>query len=618
MKRDQIQVEWKDASGKRGKRRIRIFALCLCLIALGGIIYYQGNNGQESLDTITHPKVEDSRTEEEAQSDFDELIQEIFREEVTDDSVTLNYIVKDREAYGIEEIEPTLGDYTTEALEASLMVSENRVATLETYDYDKLTQEQQLIYDIIYLMYQQNLESADFIEYTEYLSPTSGLQAQLPVLLSEYNFYGKEEVEEYLALVALVPDCFEQILEMEKKKSEDGIFMSDTTVQAIIDQCNELIKTPEDFYLISVFDKRIKEVDGLTQKEQETYSEKNKEAILNKMIPAYETLVKGLKKLKGTGKNENGLSYLEKGKEYYTYLVKRKTGSSRTPEEIEELLDEKIKEETSVMAQIVSEKPDAYYDAQDVTYEYDTPQTAMEHLKTAILKDFPALDDSISCEIKTVDESQEEYMSPAFYLTPAIDNYTDNIMYINNSDEYDLSKAFTTIAHEGYPGHLYQTCYFNETNPNPLRSLIEVSGYTEGWATYAEVYSYDLAEIDQDVADLLCANTLTTLYLYAKADLGVNYLGWDYDELNEYLEDYGFSKSSTRTIFDSMVAEPAAYMPYALGYLEIEALLDEAQDSLGDKFVLKDFHEFFLSIGPSPFAVIQDRLQDWIDEQKNA
>ena len=268
------------------------------------------------------------------------------------------------------------------------------------------------------------------------------------------------------------------------------------------------------------------------------------------------------------------------------------------------------------MAQIMAESPEVYYDAQDVEYPYEEPEEAMEHLKKSIQNDFPKLGDDINCQIKEVDKSLEESMSPAFYLTPAIDSYKNNVVYINRSEQYDLTKAFTTIGHEGYPGHLYQTCYFNSTNPAPIRSIINVGGYTEGWGTYAELYSYDLAGLDKEVAKLLKKNTLATLCIYAKADIGVNYLGWDNKKLQEYLADFGYKKSHSRAIFDSMVAEPGAYMEYTLGYLEIENLLERAKEKLGDKFVLRDFHEFFLSVGPAPFAVIEDRLAGWIDEIK--
>ena len=135
-------------------------------------------------------------------------------------------------------------------------------------------------------------------------------------------------------------------------------------------------------------------------------------------------------------------------------------GTDRSIKEIEHILDNKIEELKKKIAKVISDTPDVYYQAQKAEYTYNTPQTAMEHLKKAIQKDFPALDESIGYELKYVDASLEESMSPAFYLTPAIDDYKNNVIYINRNKRYDLSKAFTTIGHEGYPGHLYQTCYF--------------------------------------------------------------------------------------------------------------------------------------------------------------
>ncbi len=607
-------IDYERSYRRKRPKKLACLALLVCVLAVVGMVAYQKQAGLFSQSTLGHPTVKDERSEEEAQRDFDNLMNEIFKEEITDNSITLNYTVKDKEAYGIGEEEATLGSFSKEELKNGLMVSENRVATLETFDYNKLTKEQKLVYDIVYLMSKQNLESADFLEYAECLGPTTGIQAQLPVFFAEYNLYEKSDVEQYIKLLGLVPDYFGQIIDFQKMKSEKGIFMSDMTAQAIIDQCSDFIEEPESNYLITVFEKRIKEVKGLSEKEQKQFIKENKEAVLDKVIPAYSSLIEGLTDLKGTGKNKNGLCHFDKGKEYYAYLVKSTTGSNRSLDEINSLLDENIKKLKKEMAQIMADSPEVYYDAQDVSYPYEEPEKAMAHLKKEIQNDFPKLGDDINCQIKEVDKSLEESMSPAFYLTPAIDNYKDNVVYINRSERYDLTKAFTTIGHEGYPGHLYQTCYFNSMNPAPIRSIINVGGYTEGWGTYAELYSYDLAGIDSEVAELLKKNTLATLCIYAKADIGVNYLGWDNKKLQEYLTDFGYKKSHSRAIFDSMVAEPGGYMEYTLGYLEIANLLDEAKEKLGDKFVLKDFHEFFLSIGPAPFVVIEDRLADWIDE----
>lgn len=597
-----------------GKKRIRLTmaAFLLCIIASAGMFCKYKEIGPFAVTETFGKNVHDTRTKKQAQADFEKLLREIFIEEVTCDSITLNYTLKEPEKYDIEKTEPSLGEYTIEEMKNSLLVSENRLATLETYDIEKLTDEQQLIYEIIYEMSKQNLEAADLLEYSSSLGPTTGIQAQLPVYFAEYNFYEKEDIDTYIKLLKLVPKYFEQILTFEKNKSKKGLFMSDVTAQAIIDQCTAFVKGSEENYLITLFPDKLKQVDGISEKERDNYIKNNKEAVEKSVIPAYESLIAGLKKLKGSAKNQKGLCYFEKGKEYYEYLVKARTGSGRSIEDINALLDNRISELKKDMADILAETPEVYYDAQNVKYEYDTPQKAMEHLKSVMEEDFPALDSSITCEIKKVDESLEEYMSPAFYMTPAIDNFQKNAVYINENKKYDLSKSFTTIGHESYPGHLYQMCYFNSQNPNPVRSIINVTGYTEGWATYAELFCYDYAGLDEKTAQLLKYNTLTTLCIYAKADLGVNYSGWNYDKLESYLLDFGFGKENIRTIYNSMIAEPTGYMVYTLGYLEIESLLTEAKAKLGKDFELKQFHRFILQTGPAPFSIIEKRMQEWL------
>lgn len=606
-----MQDRKKGFFGHRG----RLAAFLICLVAVLGAVCIRQGILPVSYHLLDHPKVQDNRSVKKTQSDFDALIQQIFRDEVTSDSFTLNYTLKTKENYGITQQKPTLGEYSLKEMKNSLVISENRVATLETYDYEKLTKEQKLIYDTIYLLSKQNLEAADFLEYTECLGPTTGIQTQLPVYFAEYSLRSKNDVDTYLELLNLVPAYFKEILSFEQMKAKKGIFMSETTAQAIIDQCNDFVSKTEQNYLITIFAGKLLSVADMTDTEKSTYEQKNKELVLNAVIPAYKNLAEGLKELIGSSKNQKGLCYLEKGKEYYSYLVKAKTGSDRSIKEIEHILDNKIEELKKKIAKVISDTPDVYYQAQKVEYTYNTPQTAMEHLKKAIQKDFPALDESIGYELKYVDASLEESMSPAFYLTPAIDDYKNNVIYINRNKRYDLSKAFTTIGHEGYPGHLYQTCYFQSQNPSPLRSMINVAGYTEGWGTYAELYGYDLAGLKKDVAKLLKENTLITLCLYAKADIGIHYKGWDQKKLQRYLTDFGFSKSNMMAIYQSLLAEPASYMPYTIGYLEIDDLLNDAKKQLGRKFVLKDFHKFFLSLGPVPFTVAKDRMQGWIEMQ---
>lgn len=594
-------------------KKTKAFIALLCLGLLAASVYSRKDTDLiKSLPVLK--ETDDGRTPEETQKDFTNFINSVFIEEVTDDSITLNYSVKNKQQYGISDVAPSLGEVSLDDMKDSLFVSENRLAAMEKFDYGKLTSSQQLIYDIIYSMLKQNLQSSDLLEYSECLGPATGIQAQLPVLLAEYNFYEKSDIDTYIELLKLVPKYFDSIIKFEKKKSSDGLFMSDTTAQAIIDQCNEFVESSDQNYLITVFNNKIKEFEGLSTEDINTYIENNQKAITEYVIPAYKNLITALVQLKGTGNNENGLCGFEKGKEYYEYLVKARTGSYRKITDIDRMLDNALSGSQQKMAKLLTDSPDVYYKAQDLEYQYKDPKKAIEYLKKAIKKDFPELADDIVCQVKYVDKSLEENMSPAFYLTPTIDAYKNNVIYLNKNEKYDLSEAFPTIAHESYPGHLYQNCYFQSLNPEPVRSVINIGGYSEGWATYAELYSYKIAGINKDVANLMIQNTVATLCVYGKADIGINYMGWDFNRLQEYLANYGFTKSQSRTVFDSIVAEPVNYLQYTLGYLEIEELIKEAKNKLGDNFTLKNFHEFFLSTGVAPFSIIEDRLDEWIED----
>lgn len=544
----------------------------------------------------------------DSQSSFDSFIKQVFINEVKNDSITLNYSLADPEKYGIEDMEPTLGEYTIESMQESLAISENYLNALKKYNYRKLTENQKLTYDVLQSYLELGMQSSDLLLYRECLSPTIGIQAQLPILLAEYNFHNKKSIDDYIALLSCIPNYFNEIILFEKEKSKAGLFMSDSSVTDIINQCNEFIADKENNYLIEVFDDKISSFPDLSSKEIKEYKAKNKKAILNEVIPAYETLICGLVDLKGSGRNENGLCYFPKGKDYYEYLVKSSTGSKRSIEDINTLIETNIQNSIQNMATIINKDPTAFDKVETLSYPYTDPEEIIEYLSAAIKEDFPELSD-VNCKIKYVHKSLEDNLSPAFYLTPPMDNYSQNCIYINGGASHDLSDIFPTLAHEGYPGHLYQTVYYNQKNPEPLRNLLTFSGYSEGWATYAELYSFHLANLDPNIADLLEYNLIATLCMYAKIDIGINYFGWKLTDTTKYLDNFGITNAKDiETIHKSMIQEPANYLKYTLGYLEIMDLRKQAEEKLGDNFNLKDFHAFLLDIGPAQFHVINERL----------
>ncbi len=548
--------------------------------------------------------------------DFDIFTREVFIHEVQCDAITLNYTLNYPENYGITDYTPTFGEFSIEESQNSYAEMENYLAALKEFDYNSLTDTQQITYDIFKEYLELQLSADKFLLYNEVLGPNTGLQAQLPVLLSEYHFTDKGDVEDYLLLLEDLPRYFKQIAQFEKQKSAAGLFMSDATADSIISQCEKFIVSREDNVLIEVFNDRIENLDFLTSEEIISYKEQNKSLVFHSIIPAYELLMEQIESLKGTGTNNGGLCNFPNGKAYYEYLIASTTGSSRSIKEIDKMLTEGIN--TGLENMIAAANGDAtIFDKVDtVIYPLTEPTEIIEFLKSEITENYPALE-NVNYNIKYVHKSLEEDLSPAFYLTPPLDNYLDNSIYINGYSQYNLDDIFPTLAHEGYPGHLFQNVYFNQSNPDPLRMLLNFGGYSEGWATYVEMDSYSMMEMDRQIASIIMNNQMASLCMYAQIDLGIHYYGWDLEDTLTYLENFGInSEEAAKEVYQTMVAEPGNYMKYALGYLEIMELRETAQEKLGDDFSLKEWNTFFLDMGPAQFEVIEKYMDVWMKTRK--
>lgn len=548
-------------------------------------------------------------------AEFDAFTDKLFVNEVQGDSLTLNYTIAQPENYGITDYKPTFGTYSLKEMKEGNKLTKKYIKELEKFDYNTLSDSQKVTYDIIYKYFKDHLCSDKMLLYREALSPSSGVQAIFPVLLAEYHFHKKQDVNDYIALINQIGDYFKQVIEFEKQKANAGLFMSDTTADAVIAQCKDFISSKEDNYMITMFNNRVETFTALSQAEKQVYKDQNRDAILNSMIPAYEMLITELTALKGSGKNLEGLCHFKKGKDYYEYLVRNTTGSDRSMKEINKLLDEKASESLVNIATIVSTDEQIQTKLDNYYYPLTDPNEILAYLQKTIATDFPPLNE-VNCTIKAVDKSMENHLSPAFYLTPQLDDFSENSIYINHNKKYDLSEIFTTIAHEGYPGHLYQNCYYNQQKPSLIRHIINFEGYSEGWATYVENYSYSIAGLDEHVAKVLANNSIATLCIYGKCDLNINYYGWDLDATKEYLKGYGITDDAiATTIFNRMIQEPCSYLKYTLGYLELASLRKSAEDRLGDKFSPVNFHKFVLDMGPCQFAVLEKYMEQWMAAQ---
>lgn len=559
-----------------------------------------------------------SQTPEEENQKFQKFTHEIFCQETASNTISLHYTLRDPEKFGITETPVTFGAFETDE-NGALASAENIKRVLEAFDYDKLSVSNQLTYDILDYYMDRLEEDAGFALYEEPLGTVSGIHTQLPVLLSEYQFYGKEDVDVYLELMKAVPDYFQSLIEFEKAKSDAGLYMSDNAANKVIEQCNVFMNMGESNYLISTFVERIERLQELTDKEKSDYIQKNALMLNSYVLPAYSSLASAVRKMMGTGENEQGLCYFPEGKEYYGQVVKFSTGSERSVPEIKELTQKQIVSDLEAMERIlgiteeegnVSQEAAALIGNPELAHEAAAmdsanPVSILNGLKKEISKTFPAAPDT-TVSVKYVPEALQGNLSPAFYMIPAIDSYKENVIYVNQAHMGNPLILFTTLAHEGFPGHLYQNVYYAGTDPDPLRSMFNIGGYVEGWATYAEMCSYYLAPITKEQATILQKNSSIILGLYTLADIGIHYDGWSRVDTMSFFSNYGIQSAETvNRIYDLIIGSPGNYVKYYIGYVELLELKKQYAAEKGMKFSQKKFHEDVLTIGPAPFELVE-------------
>jgi uncharacterized protein (DUF885 family) len=559
----------------------------------------------------------DNTPKTESDEVFSEFLDEFFKHRVNSDSISMNYFLRSPENFGITPIKPTfgsVGDY--DADHADFMKFFN---AFNAFDPDELTGENLLIYDILHNYFTVESEFADKELYylMTAISPGNGIHIQLPILLSEYRFYSIDCVEHYLELLTDINRYFGDILAFEQKKSEMGLFMSNTTLDAVIDGCAGFLTFSDNNMLITTFNTRLEEFSQtLTGEQITTYRTTNKNHVINHVVPAYNLLADGLEQLRGTGKNDLGLAHFPKGRQYFGNRVRSKTGSSKSITELAAIIDSRMAEIQDEIYQMLMADfsiLDLYLN-DEYDFGYNFPNEIAEYQRTKTAELFPA-PPNVDYLVKNIHTSLMDVMGPAFYLTPPIDDYSQNLIYINPA-RLEGSRLFTVMAHEGFPGHLYQTTYFYSLNVHPVRKIMNFPGYTEGWATYVEHKSYywgNPETMPVALASLLRLDNEFSLALQTRIDIGVNYEGWSVSDVFDFLQDFGFGDMEHAADLLNYVAQnPAITMQYYVGLLEIYELLDFVKGELGDNFDLLRFHRAILHAGPMPFELLKRQLEQLV------
>lgn len=588
-----MEVEMEAARRLR-KIRIKLIIIAICLIFLGCVSIIKKQN------------------EDTTQEKFDQYMISFFKENASANEITMHYLLENPKKYGLKESENLYPEISQKSLQNEKNKISKEIEKLKKFEQKKLTEKQRDTYMVLmdYLKRQKNLSMYSY--YERVLGKTSGQQVQILLTLSEYRLKNEGDIKSYFKLLNGLNLYFDSLIDYSKEQVKRNLFIADKSLKEVLQQINSVAKQKEDNMLVATFNSRIAEIKGINAAQKKKYCRENKKLVRTKIIPAYEKLYSHLQALKGNGQNKNGLYYYKNGKEYYKVLVAQKTGSDKTIEEMIEISDRSIEKCLRKLIKLQKKYPNIinrYRKSKKNIKIVQNSQNILNKLRQKMVKYYPKAP-KVSCKIKYVHKTMEEYTSPAFYMVPAIDSYKENVIYVNRAQTAEL---YPTLAHEGYPGHLYQNVYYAAKGDDPVRYILDYPGYSEGYAAYVEGFSYSMMNDAEGYGDIYQQMNMEmyeyNLALCSRVDLGVHYEGWKKKDVRAYLRSFGMDDSQADELFQMIIENPANYLSYYIGYQEFHELLTDYKNKAGKQYNLKAYHTQILDAGPCSFDILRKRIE---------
>ena len=535
-----------------------------------------------------------------AKESFSDFEDELFQEMMSEDYTTLHFSLRDYQKYGIEKPDVNIGDASWDDYEDNVEDCDEYLKKLQSFDYDSLSETEQKDYRTIAFYLERNKELNSYPYFDWAFNSAEGVIDNLLTTFTEFVFYEKEDIDDYLATLASVPAYLDQCLENTKKQAAKGYFLTDAMLKATEDAIEKFVDKKDDNELIKIFDENIDAFDGLSAEEKEAYKKKNQEIVLNAYIPSYEKVAEELQKLKGSRKADYNVSSLDGGSEYYAALARYKTSIDADVETILDICTQYIEKSVDELYDIMQN----HSEVTEETLDFDSAEDVLSYLE-GHLDAFPALD-KVYYNVQYLDPSVANDSIVAYYLSPPVDDMRDNVIKINGDNVSDVLDLYTTLAHEGFPGHLYQTNYYIQQQPSLLRTQLTMMGYQEGWGMFAEGQALHVSGLSEYASEYQKINIELNYVLSAAVDLGVNGLGWSTKDVSKYLDRLDLNSSIAKDLYDFATLQPGTILPYGVGIAMFELLEKKAKNALGNDFDQKAFNEVLLNDGNRPFEVVED------------
>lgn len=549
---------------------------------------------------------------------FNELLDKQFVYDLENDSYGRYVMIENPDNYHIDTNKTEVRIINPERMDISLEEfkkdNEYLYQALEL-DYDKLDSRHQDYYDSLDFILDINEELTDdkFDYYEQLFTRNNNPTNTLAQTLFDFNLRDEESVKFLIDLFNSTDEYTDACIEYAREQLNRGLLMMDADF--LLDYNESVISEDKEAMLEGIFN-NIDEL-GL----DESY----KTELLNLANTVFnDNLLKindFIKEAKASGKIHNGTyADFEYGQEYVALLLKNYTGEDINPEEYLEYLASQIDKYLTKLSVILNTNTtlldELVKNGDRIDANFKSYQEILEFANSKMQEDFPLIGD-INYVIKDINQAViGEANVMAYYWVSPLDNTRSEQMRVNPkyADLNSLS-TYTTVTHEGLPGHMYQRNYIRQNcDNNYMLAFGDVNkSMQEGYANYVGYYAMNY--LDFKLSDVYVYNEMIFNLIMLVADYSINYLGKDEAVIGELFTQLGFGLDDEYLtyLYETLKNDPLMFVPYYYGLARIYDFRDEAINELGNKFSDYDFHKALLDGFNMPFEIVEKHIDNYIE-----
>lgn len=517
------------------------------------------------------------------------------------------------EDFGFDIKEPTWGeDISDGGYDEEKAFYQSQLDLLLTIDGESLTGDDKLCYERMVYNCEEKIYIYSYTAFNYYsmvFNYLVGPQSEILFVLDVYSFDTVKDAENYILLVKDIDRYFDSMCEFEETRAELGFASSDNSYEKAAESFDNLVAQKDDCFLYDSFEERLDNIRGLSSSEKNRLISENEKAMKDIMFPEFEECAERMRALKGSGGTDCGISAYRGGDAYFAALTRTSTNSNATVNESIDVLDRTIQDVYDEFMNIASSGFDWYSEYMHHTYSKGDIVDNLDYLDDAIKGDFPGIP-AHEYSLMDVPEVFEENFSPAAYLGYHIDNYNANLLIVNNGqvdENYGIS-----IAHEGYPGHMFQSVYTRSHTKHIYLYLFESIGYSEGWATYVEYYSMKyFSDSGKPTKAMILKRDEWILGILAstRAEYGIHVENWSMQDCLDYFDQMGFgvNEDDFSEFYTLIVTDPGYYAKYGMGYLWTQKIMDDMRAKYPDA-TEKQIHTAYLDSLTMTFDKISENM----------